>query len=230
MLKLVRVVAIAILIPFGLFLASAAILGRVPINSDWTEPDDGVTIYVFTNGVHSGLALPFSAAGIDWRARTPASDLRDPAMSGTWRAFGWGDRDFYLNTPDWAHLKAATALSALIGSGRTLIHVDHWRAFMADDSVRPLRLRPDEYRRLATFIDATFADQRAAVAGYGADDAFYAAKGRYSLFRTCNVWVGEALATAGVRTGRWTVFESDVMRWVPQRAAPSEAVRTSPAH
>ncbi len=215
---LLRLFAIAVLVPFGLFLGSAALLGRMPANNGWTEPAGGVTIYVITNGVHSGLVLPVNTAGIDWRVLTPAGDLPDPAQTGDWRAFGWGDRDVYLNTPDWAHLKPATALAALVGSGRTVIHVDHWRAFVPDASVRPLRLRAAEYRRLAAFVAASFADRRATMPGYGANDVFYAARGHYNAFHTCNTWVGAALASAGVRTGLWTVFESDVMRWVPDTA------------
>ncbi len=225
-LKLVRWLAIAILAPIGLFLASAAILGRTPVNAAWTEPAAGVTIYVITNGVHSGLVLPVNSNGVDWRVRTPASDLRDPAATGDWRAFGWGDREFYLNTPDWAHLKIMTALSALTGSGSTLIHVDHWRAFAPDGTVRPLRLRPEEYRRLTAFVAASFAYRPTPIPGFGGNDVFYPAKGHYSAFVTCNVWVGRALAAAGVRTGRWTVFESDVMRWVP---LPPDAAMAQPA-
>ena len=57
-------------------------------------------------------------------------------------------------------------------------------------------------------------------AGYTPRDVFYAATGHYGALRTCNVWTGEALRHAGVRMGRWTPFESDVMRWIPVPETP----------
>jgi hypothetical protein len=35
-------------------------------------------------------------------------------------------------------------------------------------------------------------------------DGFFAAKDRFHLFRTCNVWLSDLLAKAGVPFGRWT--------------------------
>lgn len=202
--------------PIALYLLCAAVLSAVPVNPDWREPGEGVTIYVATNGVHTGLVLPARAAGVDWSDLAPATDLPD-ASPDTWLLFGWGDRRFYVETPTWADVRPATVANALVGSGRTLIHVDHWRDFEADDDVRPLRLRPDEYRRLAAYVAATYAERRERVAGYGSRDVFYAARGDYSALATCNVWVGHALAIAGVKVGRWTPFAGGVMRWVPRR-------------
>jgi uncharacterized protein (TIGR02117 family) len=76
-------------------------------------------------------------------------------------------------------------------------------------------LRPEEYRRLTTFISASFAKFGEMRSGYARYDAFYPATGRYSAVRTCNAWTGEALRAAGVRIGRWTPFPSTVMRWLP---------------
>ena len=51
--------------------------------------------------------------------------------------------------------------------------------------------------------------------GYGAQDVFYSARGRYSAGNTCNQWTSDTLAAAGVRTGWWTPFAGGVMKWVP---------------
>lgn len=210
----------ALLAPAALYLLAAAVLSAWPVNNAWQEPslargEDGVTIYVATNGIHAGLVMPVRAAGVDWSRRAPVTDLADPAPS-QWLLFGWGERRFYLDTPTWRQVSPATVLTALAGSGETLVHVDHWRDFVPDDDVRPLRLRPDEYRRLAAFVEAAFAARREVVPGYGPRDVFYAGRGTYSAMATCNVWVGRALAYAGVRTGRWTPFAGSVMRWVPR--------------
>jgi uncharacterized protein (TIGR02117 family) len=185
----------AVLVPVGFYLLAALVLARMPVNADWREPETGITIFVQSNGVHTGIVLP--------------------AGPQRWKAFGWGDRDFYLNTPRWQDMRPGTAISALVGSGDTLVHVDELGDFVADANWRPLRLRPEEHRRLRGFIAATLAPGGTAVPGYTPNDRFYPARGRYSAFVTCNVWTSRALASAGVRTGIWTPFASDVMRWVP---------------
>ena len=43
-------------------------------------------------------------------------------------------------------------------------------------------------------------------AAYGKNDAFYEAKGSYSLFYTCNSWVNENLKEVGLKACRWTLF------------------------
>lgn len=192
---LLRALAIALLVPAGLYLAAATILGRVPVNNGWTEPPTGITIFVQTNGVHSGIVLPDGP--------------------GRWRAFGWGDRSFYLETPTWRDIRPITVISALAGSGRTVVHVDRLGAFLPDENWRPLRLRPSEYAQLVRYVANTLEPGGRAIPGYGPDDSFYPARGRYSAFVTCNVWVSRGLTQAGVRTGLWTPFEADVMRWVP---------------
>ena len=194
--SLLRIVLSIVLVPLGLYLAAAAILGHIPANRDWTEPETGITIFVQTNGVHTGIVLP--------------------AGPHKWRAYGWGDRDFYLNTPRWQDIRIGTAIAALVGSGDTLIHVDDLDDFLPDENWRPLRLRADEYARLRAYIAATLKPGGKPIPGYTARDRFYPARGRYSALVTCNVWTSRALKAAGVRTGVWTPFSGDVMRWVPR--------------
>ena len=203
--KLVRRTLAVVLIPLGLYLAAAAMLGRVPVNRDWREPTGGVTIYVQANEFHTGIVLP--------------------AGPGRWRAYGWGDRAFYLNTPRWQDIRADTALWALIGSGDTVVHVDELGDFLPDENWRSLRLRQHEYARLRAFIAATLAPGGKPIPGYTPLDRFYPAIGRYSAFTTCNVWTGRALAAAGVRVGLWTPFKSDVMRWVPWPPSQSQPMQ-----
>ena len=196
--NLLRIALALVLIPLGTYLLAAAILARIPANPDWREPTTGTTIFVQSNGVHTGIVLP--------------------AGPHKWRAFGWGDRDFYLNTPRWQDIRPGTALSALVGSGDTLVHVDDLDDFLPDENWRPLRLRADEYARLRAYIAATLKPGGKPIPGYTARDRFYPAHGRYSALTTCNVWTGRALKAAGVRTGIWTPFAGDIMRWVvPQR-------------
>ncbi len=197
----------------GLYLIAAAIGSYWSVNADWREPETGITIYVSDNGIHTSLILPMETLQKNWRLRAPASDLRAKDTQFDWVMFGWGDQDFYVETPTWSDLRPGTALSAFIGSGQTVIHVDHLRSPIDIEMIEPVRLTPAQYAKLTQSIDAQFAPISTAIAGYGDYDAFYPAEGRYSLAHTCNVWTGNRLSDAGVKVGAWSPFAEGVMMW-----------------
>ena len=201
----------------ALFLLAALIGSIIPANPGWVEDAGGVTIYVETNGYHTGIVVPVAAGGIDLSLTFRPTDLGDSRLAGNWLAFGWGDREFYLNTPTWADLRPRTALFALVGSGRTLLHVDHLDRPYPDAQQRAVRISVTQYRRLIAGIMASVArggDGRpVAIDGYGERDLFYEARGSYSLFHTCNSWTAATLAQAGIKAPYWTPFSGGVMRW-----------------
>ena len=195
--------------------AAGLIGGAMPSNAVWRPPANGVLIYVESNGIHVGLLMPKVAAGVDWRGWAPARDLADPRYARFDHvAIGWGEHAFFLETPTWSSVRPGTIAAAAIGSDRTLMHVEHVAApAPGGPDVRAIVLRPAEYRRLAAYVQASFAPQRRAYRGYAGDDGFYTARGHYSAIHTCNAWTGDALRYAGVRIGRWTPFPVTVMRW-----------------
>lgn len=195
------------------YIAAGLIGGSLPANAGWRPPERGVTIWVEDNGIHTGFVMPKVAAGIDWRRFAPPGDLRDPRYARFDHvAIGWGEHGFYLGTPTWADVRPGTILAAALGSGRTLLHVEHIAAPRDGPDERRIVLRPDEYRRLAAFIMSARAGS-GRWRGYGANDVFYEARGRYSALHTCNSWTGEALRATGLRVGRWTPFPATVMGW-----------------
>lgn len=213
-LILARALAIFLLIPY-VYALVALIGGLIPVNTGWAPPADGITIHVETNGIHTGIVMPVRSPVFDWSRIAPAADLSDPRRAGSHIAIGWGERDFYLNTPDWSQARPATILRAVTGSDRTLMHVDHGAAPAPGPGVKAIVLTPDQYRRLVAFIVDRFAltpDGRAVpVRGYGPADIFYAARGHYDAIDNCNEWTGAALRHAGVRVGAWTPISAAVM-------------------
>jgi uncharacterized protein (TIGR02117 family) len=211
-----RVAAGLVAIPLA-YLLAALFLGLIPANLGWQEAKEGVPILVRTNGVHTWLMVPIVNADMDWRPLVPAAHLRDPRYGGNYVALGYGNREFYLNTPTWADLSLRTAFLALFGRGSSLVHADHDTDPRPEDYQRPLTLSHDEYKRLVRFIRASFrydAQGRTIPLigrGYGPEDMFYEAVGSYNAFRDCNAWTGEALRAAGVRTGIWTPFSQSIM-------------------
>ena len=194
------------------YVAVALIGGSLPANAGWQPPAEGVTVWVESTGIHTGLVMPKVAAGVDWRGLTPAADLADPRY-GRWGylAIGWGEKGFYLGTPTWREVRPGLILRALAGSDETLMHVEHVPGPAPDD--RAIVLTPAQYRRLAAFVAASFRPGGRRYPGYDANDVFYDARGRYDAARTCNSWTGDALRRAGVRVGRWTPLPITVTGW-----------------
>ncbi|HEX8442676.1 MAG TPA: TIGR02117 family protein [Allosphingosinicella sp.] len=217
LLKATAIALAVLLAPPLLYLVAALVGGVIPANAGWREAPAGVTIFVRTNGVHTWVMVPTVTSEMDWRPLAPATHIRDQRYSGNYLAFGYGDREFYLNTPRWADLRLGTALTAAFGEGRSLMHVEHeWNPRPGEDQ-RSFRISREQYRRLAEHILHSFERDRQGRTipllgrGYGPADVFYEARGPYNAFLTCNEWTGATLRTAGVRIGIWTPLSQSVM-------------------
>jgi uncharacterized protein (TIGR02117 family) len=199
----------AILALPALYLLAALIGSLVPVNRGWTEPAQGMTIYLADNGIHADVIMPVRAEGMDWAPLLPKSDFAAADPNAAWIAFGSGEERVYLNTPTWWDVTPRTIGSALAG-GKRVMHVEY--APSPDYAVREIRLRPEEYRRLWAAIRADFElDARGrpkhlAHPGYGPSDAFYRATGKASAIRTCNSWAADRLRLAGIKTSLWPPF------------------------
>ena len=206
-----------LLAPILLYFLAALFGGLIPANAGWEEPRKGVTIFVRTNGVHTWILVPTVSPDMDWRPLAPATHIEDRRYAGNYLAMGYGNREFYLNTPRWADLRPRTAFAAAFGRGRSLMHVEHEWNPRENEYQKRLLLTREQYRRLARHIAANFELDRQGQSrpllgrGYGPADVFYEARGPYNAFFTCNEWTGAALRAAGVRTGIWTPLSQSIM-------------------
>lgn len=177
-----------------------------------------VEAYVVSNGVHTDLVLPVRSETMDWTTVFPPGDVPAPPPDAAFVAIGWGDRDFYLHTPEWRDLTAGRALRALSGTGRSLLHVTWLRRGELGTRVWALPLDAAGHRAVRGHVLATLAPgahgHAVPVPGahYGGRDAFYEARGAYDVLTTCNTWTGEALQAAGVPVSAWTPFAPNVVR------------------
>lgn len=204
-----------LLAPVLLFLLAAWIGSSIPRNGAWVEPEDGVTLFIASNGIHTEIVMPLDNDAVDWRAHFPLSDITAPNGDYTHISVSWGERSFFLETPTWAEFELSTGVSAMVG-GEALLHVAWYEAPAPRDQFRKLRVTQSQYVDLSKHILADLPDAPEVFAGYGKRDAFYSARGTYHLANTCNQWTSDRLAGAGIRTGWWTPFPGGVMKWVPQ--------------
>ena len=217
-----RILTLLLAIPAA-YMVAALVGSFVPVNSGWTEPDDGVTVYLADNGIHSDIIMPVQAAGVDWSPFIRSTDAAAAPPNARWLAFGTGEEHVYLDTPTWWDIRPRTIWSVLTGS-RRVVHVE-W----IDDpryAERVIRLRPAEYRRLWAAIRSDFKLDAARHPikvdhpGYDCCDAFYWGSGRFNALKTCNSWTADKLRLAGVKTSLWPPFASGLL-WRYRRVAQS---------
>lgn len=129
-------------------------------------------------------------------------ELRD-FPSAEYLEFSWGDRD-YFPAPDSG---LGLALKAAFWSSGSILHVvgfkDAVQNAYPSAEIIEIPLSEEGFQRLVKFISDTFSRPRPpapaeARPGLFSNSRFYAAKGKFSLFRTCNTWVAEALSAAGL--------------------------------
>ncbi|HXV84736.1 MAG TPA: DUF2459 domain-containing protein [Candidatus Binatia bacterium] len=139
------------------------------------------------------------------KADVPAAvvpELRD-FPSSEYLEFSWGDQD-YFPAPDPGF---GLALKAAFWSSGSVLHIVGFKESVKKAyptaEVIDIPLSEEDFLQLIEFISATFTrpDPPApaeARPGLFANARFYAAGGRFSLLRTCNTWVAEALKAAGL--------------------------------
>lgn len=195
------------------------LLSILPVNRAWMEADEGPEVFVLSNGVHLDLVLPRYYEGEDLFPFLAGEDwLRAASPNAQHLAFGWGDKGFYLETPNWSDLKASVALKALFMPSETAIHLTAYRGpLQTGDHCRSFRVTPEQLADLVAYVKENFAFREAALKRIdccqygGAPNRFYEAEGSYHLVMTCNQWVNQALKRAGIRTAVWSPFDWGVL-------------------
>ncbi len=197
----VRAAVVASLLLPGLILVwfVAGLVGAL-LPSAGAAPGDDVEIRLVGTAIHYDFLLPATAetrAAFGFAAEVPVE-----APDVAWILAGWGAREFYTATGTYADLAAGPVARAVTGDA-SVLRVEVWGPFDGADSLR-LRLGSAQYTRLLAAIVATADGPALDGAGFSRTDAFYPARGRFDVLRTCNVWVGRMLRAAGLRFGVWT--------------------------
>jgi uncharacterized protein (TIGR02117 family) len=205
------------LLLYGL-LAGAGTL--IPTNTSFAPDPGGTTVYVSTNGFHTDVILPINPRMENCFAVAADPALGERARNYAYISYGWGDKDFYMQSYNNNFPSFATVLDAMFVPGESLMHVTFLRkAPKPGPDVKAVQLSEEQYGRLVAFVTASFRQKGGLVKldqpGYGTSDFFYQAEGSYHLFNTCNAWTGDALREAGVKVSWWTPLESSVFFYLP---------------
>ena len=171
--------------------------------------DDCASVYVVSNGFHSGLAVPGALA--------QAKGF--PTRGAAWVEFGWGEAQAY-QAPS---LTLANALRSVFAPGPTTL------------LVLPLPDRPDRVAGLYAIelglsqsgMDTLMGDLQAEAQWVGPGEpvvlsernggVFLAANSPFRLWRMCNAWTAERLRRAGLDLHDRLLFHSDLLMWAADR-------------
>lgn len=199
-----------------LYVIAMLLISRITVNSDVAQVDekDGVPIYILSNGVHTDIVVPVVNEIKDWRNQIPFSQTQSKDSLANFIAFGWGDKGFYLNTPEWSDLKASTALRAIFGVSSSAMHTTFYKRLNENENCKRILISKENYQKLVTYISDSFNNPTNPewIQGhsYGKKDSFYEANGSYSLFYTCNTWANSALKAANQKASLWTLYDRGI--------------------
>ncbi|MFW6275131.1 MAG: TIGR02117 family protein [bacterium] len=209
LIKVLKKIIVFIFFGIAGYLAVAVILSLLPTHPADLDCQKNYTIYVNTNGVHIDIIIPKNHLD-----KNLATQLQVLPSTG-YIAFGWGDKKFYLNTPDWSDLTFPVAFQALFLRSETAMHVTRYRNQYR--SWKPIKICSSQLDELNQYISSSFETDdkgniiKIDVNGYGYNDYFYEAKGSFSLFTTCNIWVNKALKEIQIKTSVWSPFDFGIL-------------------
>lgn len=206
--KAVKWIFYLLLIPITYLLISL-VLTAITVDRKDTETSLSKSIFLSTNGIHLDIILPTK--------NTDSSLVSgiDHTQTVNYLAFGWGDENFYLNTPTWGDLTFKNGFGALFLKSSTLVHVTRYQNKRSDWI--EIKVTEKELKKINHYLNETFftnengekillKDQ-----GYTATDDFYKANGSYTCFNTCNSWVNAGFKKSGLKSCYWTPFDFGLM-------------------
>jgi len=191
----------------------ALICTLIPVNSDYKMPESGTEIWIRSNGVHTSIIVPVNSNVISWKTVLKTdNDCR-------YLVFGWGDKEFYMNTPEWSDLKLGTALKAVFWPTDAVMQVYCISsAPFASEKTIKIKLTEDQSDILNAYIYKSFdfnddgsIQEQIPDNGSDAFYKFYSATGKYTLFFTCNNWTSRGLKKAGIKNALWAPFDKSVL-------------------
>ncbi|MBQ0147414.1 MAG: TIGR02117 family protein [Flavobacteriaceae bacterium] len=199
-----------------IYLLLAIVLPLIPINKTTSSNEDSITIYILTNGMHTDIVMPVESEVINWSEIIPFRDTK-AKQPMKYIAMGWGDKGFYLDTPEWKDLKFSTAFNAAFWLGDSAMHTTFYNQINESEECRKISISKEEYESLVNYLKNSFNyDTNGKVKliptdmVYGNNDAFYEAKGTYSFLFTCNTWAADALKEANQTAPLWTAAQQGI--------------------
>jgi uncharacterized protein (TIGR02117 family) len=204
--------ALVVLIVAVAALVGVACLGPSREGEAPRSDETPVMTHVVGHGWHTGIVVRRGDIPLEaW----PELEYLPPT---TYLEVGWGDRAFY-ETPG---AGVGLAIRAAFASDASALHVASFdrppgEMFPGADIIA-IPLSPRGAAALGRFISRSYARDAGARPielgpGLYPGSRFYAATGRYSMLRTCNNWIAEALRAGGCPISpAWAITAGALLR------------------
>ena len=206
--KIIKWILCFLLIPIA-YLIISLILSSITVGRTMSNESSEKVIYLNTNGVHLDIVIPIE--NIDSLVLSEIKHSRNEK----YLSFGWGDENFYINTPTWGDLTFNNAFSAMFLKSSTLMHVTRYK--QERSNWIEIKVTKSELQKLNSYLFDTFEIDENGLKiilknkGYSSIDDFYKSKGSYSCFKTCNSWVNIGFKESGLTSCVWTPFDFGLM-------------------
>ena len=206
--KIMKWILYFLLIPIA-YLIISLILSSITVGRTVSNESSEKVIYLNTNGVHLDIVIPIE--NIDSLVLSEIKHSRNEK----YLSFGWGDENFYINTPTWGDLTFNNAFSAMFLKSSTLMHVTRYK--QERSNWIEIKVTQSELQKLNSYLFNTFEIDENGLKiilenkGYSSIDDFYKSKGSYSCFKTCNSWVNIGFKESGLTSCVWTPFDFGLM-------------------
>ncbi|NBZ86639.1 TIGR02117 family protein [Stagnihabitans tardus] len=197
----------------GLALGISALALALLAGAMWpgavTPRSDGgadTRIGLIAGPIHTDFLLPLTPALRRDFGFLAAEGMALDHPQARYLVLGWGAREFYTSAGRYQDIRAGAVWRAVTGDD-AVVHVDLAGEVAAD---RWIAVSEAQLAALSRSIRGQMAAEPLPGAGFHGGDLFFPAEGRFSLWRTCNAWVGEELRRAGVDFGAWTPLPQSV--------------------
>jgi uncharacterized protein (TIGR02117 family) len=193
---------------------AAGLAGGLLLTGTARAPDQreqpSLQIGLIAGPIHYDLMIPLQGDVAQRFGFAAAAGVPLSHSAAEWLLVGRGAKGFYTSTATLSDMQAATVWQAATGDS-TVMRLDVLGHIAMANGITFVNISRTELDLLTSAIlDSFAATVPLPLAGFTATDAFFPAKGRFNLFNTCNVWVGQMLRAAGLRFGRWTPFPQSI--------------------
>lgn len=208
-MTLLRRICVALCLPVVLYLLVALIGALVPGSKAAAPGVADQTILLAAGPIHYDILLPLDPPTREAFGFLVESGQPVTHSDARWLAVGWGSEAFYTATGDYTDLDVGVIWQAVTGD-TSVLRFEVLGDVVVGGKIRAVSVTGDQLARLRGQVLQELArdDIGALLWREGVQlsgrDVFYRARSGFSIFRTCNVWVGEVLRDIGVPMGRWT--------------------------
>lgn len=212
---------LALFIVGSWYMAVAALSAVLPVSGRPQIPAaPGQAVFLCEAPYHTDIALPLQDPQMNWRGEL-AGALPSWLGPETYLLVGWGDAVFFSQVLHPDDMTPARAMSAIAGINPTAVRIVPVDARSVADHCMRLDVDPQGRKEIIEHIRASFRpgpDGRPQIITTPVSgEILIRARGRYSLFNTCNQWTATALGKAGLPRALFAPFSASVTG--PLRAA-----------